>query len=168
MLRFTSPDLVPSGTLAEMLTTCYEPLVSSDPKLWGPEVKEWERFDQDVYANPTTVGDCTFITWWEKNPIGFGSFDPRPGPGHGIIGHNCILPEYQRQGAGKAQICEVLRRFKLREIQIARVSTLDHPFFNPARRMYLACGFQVFERRPWPASPALIEIHFERKLEDTG
>lgn len=138
-LKFTPPQTQPPGTLAEILKICNSQLVSSNPLIWIPEVTDWERFDFDVYRNPDTVGDCTFLTWWEKQLIGFASFDPRPRPEYGLIGHNCVLPEFQNRGAGKAQICEVLRRFNLRGIQSARVSTLDHPFFQPAVRVYTAC-----------------------------
>ena len=165
--RFTTPDLVQPGTLAEMLMTCYAPLVSTDRRLWDPEVAEWERFDHEVYMNPSTIGDCTFITWWKKRPIGFASFDPRSGPENGVIGHNCIRPEFQNQGAGEAQIHEILRRFKLRKIRNAHVSTLDHPFFHTAYLMYLACGFEILDQQPWPAEPAFKLIRLERNLEDT-
>jgi len=166
-LKFTPPQTQPPGTLAEILKMCYSRLVASNPLLWNPEVKDWERFDFDVYRNPNTVGDCTFLTWWDKQIIGFASFDPRPRPVYGLIGHNCVLPEFQNHGVGKAQIYGVLRRLNLREIQSARVSTLDHPFFQPARRMYLACGFKVADRQPWPASPDFVLIHFEKKVGDS-
>jgi GNAT superfamily N-acetyltransferase len=146
--------------------TCYAPLVASDPAFWGPEVKNWERFDDDVYQNIETIGDCTLLTWQNEHLIGFASFDPRPQPDYGIIGHNCILPEFQNQGAGKAQICEILRRLQQRRIQAAHVSTLDHAFFLPARRMYLACGFHISTRQPWKSLPDLDLISYKRTLED--
>ena len=35
---------------------------------------------------------------------GFGSWDPRQAPDYGIIGHNCVLPEFRGEGLGKQQI----------------------------------------------------------------
>lgn len=151
-----------------MLRTCYAPLVSSDPRLWSPEVREWVRFDGEVYQNPATIGECTFLSWWGESLIGFASYDPRRRPDCGVIGHNCILPEYQNRGAGKLQIREILRRFQQLGIRSARVSTLDIPFFLPARRMYFACGFHISREQPWPVYPKLKLLHFERKLEEKG
>jgi len=148
-LKFSTPQAKQPGTIASILRSCYAWLVSTDPNLWSPEILEWERFDKDVYENPETIGECTFLSWWGEKLVGFGSFDPRQMPEFGIIGHNCILPEFQRRGFGKQQITEILRRFCLMGTAIAKVVTLDHPFFAPAQAMYIACGFQEVRRYPW-------------------
>lgn len=55
-LKFSPPQAKQPGTIASILRSCYARLVSSDPKIWNPEIQEWERFDMDVYENPETVG----------------------------------------------------------------------------------------------------------------
>ena len=71
-----------------------------------------------------------FVTCLDEAEIGFASFDPRPAPDFGIIGHNCVLPSFQRDGVGKRQVMEILERF---------------------RKMYLGCGFH--EKRRWIKGP---------------
>jgi len=62
-------------------------------------------------------------------------------PVRGLIGWNCVVPEHQRKGIGKAQIQEILRIFRQMRICRACVTTTNDDFFIPARRMYEACGF---------------------------
>jgi ribosomal protein S18 acetylase RimI-like enzyme len=97
--------------------------------------------------------------------VGFFSFDPRPQPAYGVIGHNCILPEYRNRGLGKQQIVEVLQ--KLRQIGLTRtlVSASSHSFFVPAQRMYIACGFVEMKRIPWERDPNQYIIHYEMNIE---
>lgn len=71
-----------------------------------------------------------------------GSYDPRQEPERGIIGWNCVVPEHQGKGLGKAQIQELLRIFRNRGIRKACVTTTDEEFFVPAQRTYEACGFE--------------------------
>lgn len=163
-LKFSPPQAKGPGTIASILRCCYARLVSSDPKLWSPEILEWEQFDKDIYGNPETVDDSTFLSWWGKRLVGFGSFDPRQMPEVGIVGHNCILPEFQGRGFGKQQISEILRRFRTMGTTNARVVTLDHPFFTPAQAMYLACGFQEERRYPWETNRQFSYIEYIKHL----
>jgi len=163
-LKFSPPQVLEPGTIASILRCCYARLVSSDPELWNPEILEWKQFDKDIYENPETVGDSTFLSWWGKRLVGFGSFDPRQMPDVGIIGHNCILPEFQGRGFGKQQISEILRRFRTVGIANAKVVTLDHPFFAPARAMYIACGFQEERRYPWGTNLQYGFIEYKKSL----
>ena len=163
-LKFTPPYIQKSGTISAILKICYADLVSSDPDLWGNEAEAWKRFDDDVYKETETTGDCTFLSWLENNLIGFASYDPRQWPAYGIIGHNCILPQFQRRGFGKLQILEILKRFQKMEFKKAKVSTLDHPFFVPAQEIYLVCGFSELGRYPWEGSPDYRLIEYEKSL----
>ena len=40
----------------------------------------------------------------------------------------------------------MLRRFRGLGIRTALVTTTEHPFFLPAQRMYVACGFREVSR----------------------
>ena len=108
------------------------------------------------------MGACLFLTRLDGVLVGFASWDPRQRPRLGIVGHNCILPEFRGRGYGRTQIEEVLRRFKGMGIQTACVTTCDHPFFAPAHRMYQACGFHEVRRIPWDRDPSLMVIECEK------
>ena len=164
-MKFTSPSIQKPGTIATILKTCYADLVSSDPDLWSNEEAGWERFDTDVYEDPDSIGECTFLSWLDEKLIGFASYDPRQWPSIGIIGHNGILPDYQRRGLGKQQIEEILRRFGKMGFKRAKVSTLDHPFFVPAQKMYLSCGFCVKRWIPWEGDHKYRLIEYEKELK---
>jgi GNAT superfamily N-acetyltransferase len=163
-LTFTSPFKAKPGIIAWLLNQSYALLVETEPEIWGLEKANWEESDKSVFENPDTIGACTFLSWYGKSIIGFFSFDPRPRPAYGVIGHNCILPEYQGQGFGKQQIGEVLRKLGQNSIRQARVSTNDHSFFIPAQRMYVACGFVEVERVPWDRYPGQNMIHYVKGL----
>lgn len=163
-IKFTSPLEQKPGRIADLLKRSYAELVSSDSKHWGREEAKWEEFDNEVFCRyPETIGACVFLTWWDDQLVGFGSYDPRQKPAAGIVGHNCILPEFRGRGLGKSQIHEILRRFQIIGITTARVTTNDHPFFLPAQRMYRACGFREVGRIPWDCDPSLQLIEYERE-----
>lgn len=145
-LKFTTLSSVKTGFLFFLLKKSYRDFIKKYkiPRI-GQLLKNWQKFDQEAFSNPQ-IGKCVFISCLNNQSIGFASFDPRPKPTYGIIGHNCILPEYSAQGFGKKQVSEILRRFKKMGIKKARVSTGDHPFFIPAQRMYLHCGFKEIRR----------------------
>lgn len=107
--------------------------------------EDWKQYDEDVYKFPETIGASGFITTYNEKMIGFGSYDPRQRPEFGIIGHNCILPEFRGKGFGKAQVLEIIRTLKELGVKKVKVTTGEHPFFNPAQKMYASCGF--FETR---------------------
>jgi GNAT superfamily N-acetyltransferase len=163
-LNYTSPFEREPGIIFRLLDQSYAELVRTHPELWEPEKENWEEFDRDVFENPGTIGACTFLTWFGKALVGFFSFDLRPMPAYGVIGHNCILPEYRNRGFGKQQIAEILRRFRQMGIRQARVSTSDHPFFVPAQKMYTACGFVEFKRVPFDRDPKQNMIHYQMKI----
>jgi len=146
MLTFDSISQNDKGTISTMLIDSYEELLSTGQQFWQNQKDSWVIFDTEVFDNLTTIGQCVFLTRLDRNIIGFSSFDPRRGPSFGVIGHNCILPKFRGQGFGKYQIQETIRRLKMRSIKNAIVSTCEHPFFIPAQKMYLACGFQETKR----------------------
>ena len=140
MLAFGSITTHDPGTIFSLLRQSYAPI-------WNDKLEETMRkADQDTFANPDTIGACTFITCLDGQPIGFASYDPRQGPDLAIIGHNCILPEYQHRGFGCRQIAELLRRLKEKGFRKVTVTTSGHHFFVPAQKMYLTCGFKEVRR----------------------
>ena len=165
-LEFTTLIEQKPGLIASLLKQSYLELIKSDPITWGPEQANWEQYDREVFEHPESVGKCIFLTWLNDCIVGFGSWDPRQKPQLGIIGHNCVLPEFRGQGIGKCQINEILRRFQLLGIQTATVSTNEHPFFVPAQRMYAACGFREINRIPWKRDSRQNIIVYEKKLRD--
>jgi len=101
------------------------------------------------------------------SPIGFASWDPRAYPAYGIIGHNCILPAFQGQGYGTAQVRRALDILRARGFEQARVTTGDHPFFRPAQRIYAACGFRETGRGYRDPRAALNMIDYALSLQET-
>ena len=147
------------GTIFSLLSQSYA-------QIWNDELEETIRkFDREVFDNPDTVGACTFITCLDGRPIGLASYDPRPGPELAIIGHNCILPDYQGQGFGRKQIAEILYRLKAQYFAKVTVTTSDHVFFIPAQKLYQACGFREARRfhQPPDSDCQTIEYEFELK-----
>jgi GNAT superfamily N-acetyltransferase len=163
MLTFESIAQHKPGILASLLTESYGELLSSGEHFWQLEKASWIGFDEDVFDNPTSVGQCVFLTRLNTDVVGFSSFDPRRGPSFGIIGHNCIRPRFRGQGFGKDQIRETLRRMEMRSIKRVVVSTSEHPFFIPAQRMYLSLGFK--ESKRYPGHPHLGYQTIEYELD---
>lgn len=85
-------------------------------------------------------------------------------PEFGIIGHNCILPEFRGKGIGKQQILEIIKRFSSVGTKKAKVSTCSHSFFLPARRMYISCGFIEINRKPWDNDSSHDIIEYEKEI----
>ncbi|MFP3898305.1 MAG: N-acetyltransferase family protein [Dehalococcoidia bacterium] len=164
-LRFTSTLGQHGGLIASMLKRSYAELIRADPEHWGREVPEWEQFDHEVFEHPDTVDRCVFLSWSRGQLVGFASYDPRQGPKLGIVGHNCVLPEFRGNGFGNQQIEEIIRRFRAEGIRLARASTGESHFFAPARRMYAACGFREAGRRPWHGDPSQNTIEYELTLD---
>ena len=149
----------PPGTIFSLLSQSYAPI-------WNDELEETMRHaDRETFDNPHTVGACTFITCLDGQPIGMASYDPRPGPELAIIGHNCILPDYQGRAFGRKQIAEILRRLKAQHFARLTITTSDHPFFIPAQKMYQACGFKELRRFHQPPDSDCQTIEYEFDLK---
>ena len=146
------------GIIYRLLSTCYAGILD------GELTEQFRQFDRDVFENTEIVGACTFITILNSDIIGMASYDPRQAPMLGIIGHNCILPEHQKKGYGKQQILEVIRRLRSRAVVHAVVATSEHPFFEPARKMYLSCGFTELERKLKHSNDLYKTIYYGMKL----
>jgi GNAT superfamily N-acetyltransferase len=130
------------GLVLSLLLRSYAAYLALDFQAAREWPADWAAYDRSVFRHPDTVGACGFVTCLHGEPIGFASWDPRPFPAYALIGHNCILPAFRGRGYGSAQIRRVLDNLRARGFAEARVTTGDHSFFAPARRMYATCGFQ--------------------------
>ncbi len=164
MLTFTPITQHQAGIIASLLLQSYAEILCIEQQYWQGEKENWREFDREVFENPDTIGRCMFITCWQDQAIGFGSFDPRQRPAFGIIGHNCIVPPFRGQGYGKQQILEILNRLRKLGIQRAIVSTSEHPFFLAAQKMYLACGFEESKRYIGGPDPRHRMIEYSQNL----
>ncbi len=165
-LRFTPPHDQKPGRIASLLEQSYAELLEWGPDIMSLEVCKWEQFDREVFEHPETVGSCVFLSWCDDYLVGFGSYDPRQQPEFGIVGHNCVLPEFRGRGFGRQQLGEILRRFQEIGIRVAKATTGDHSFFTPAQQMYAACGFRETRRHPWEGNPFLNVIEYEKRLDN--
>ena len=155
MLKFEPITKYEYGTIFLLLSQSFT-------KLWNDELEEKiKQFDKEIFKNLDTVGACTFISMLDGKAVGMASWDPRHWPERGIIGYNCILPEHQARGFGKAQIKEVLRILKEQGFKKVFVTTGEHSFFESADKMYLACGFKETRRYNEGRDPRYGSIDYE-------
>jgi GNAT superfamily N-acetyltransferase len=158
MLKFSEITEYEQGTVFSLLSQSFA-------ELWNDKLEEkMKKFDKEVFENHDTVGACVFISTLNGKPVGMVSWDPRQGPELGIIGYNCILPEYQGRGFGKTQIKEIIKRMKEKGFKKVIVTTGEHPFFESTDKMYLACGFTETRRYIEGRDPRYGSIDYELKL----
>ena len=146
------------GTIFRLLSECHSEILEQQLQ------DRLRKFDCEVFENLETVGKCTFVTTLGTDIVGMASYDPRQAPKLGKIGYNCILPGHQKKGYGKRQILEILRRLKEFGVVRITVSTSEHPFFEPARKMYLSCGFSELDRQQKEPQDIYKIIQYEMKL----
>ncbi len=163
-LRFAPLNTEPPGVLASLLEVAYAPLIAGEPVFWSEEKARWRHFDTEAFKQLDTVGACVFLTSHGEDLVGFASYDPRQAPEVGLVGHNCVVPQFQRQGIGAAQVWEILHRFGEMGMDRAKATTLDLPFFAAARRMYIRCGFTETRRTAWDCDPTKTVVEYEITL----
>ncbi len=147
MIGFTPFAYYEPGLIWRILAVSYASLLQELPKDRVTELlADWQGYDTAVFEEPDTIGGSGFVTSLKGHVIGFASWNPTRWPSLGILGHNCVLPEYRRKGYGQLQIGEILRRFTRAGYARARVQTDEHPFFAAARTMYESCGFAEVAR----------------------
>jgi len=155
MLDFRPIASVARGTICQLLNASYEGWPDRDE-----HVENWRAADQESFNNPDTVGACAVFTFLGNEVIGFVSWDPREFP-TAIIGHNCVEPSLRGRGVGKAQLRNLLRILGNRSFREAIVTTGLGEFFEPARRMYLACGFQAVRTVSASGDPMTIDYRLD-------
>lgn len=163
-LSFEPISLFRPGALADIIARSYAELAAKWPDPWEGERRNWADFDRRAFARPGSAGRCVFVSCLEDQHIGLGSYDPRPCPRYGIVGQNCVLPEWRGRGFGRRQILEILRRLREMGTNAARVTTSEHPFFVPALRMYLGLGFKETRRFAGGPDPRFRIVELELEL----
>jgi GNAT superfamily N-acetyltransferase len=141
MIEYRTIDNFGSGLIEKLLKTSYQRLIDCFPDEKQRFYRQWEKEDNEAFNNPETIGKYVLFTCISNNPIGYFSWDDRQYP-LGIVGQNCILPDYQGQGYGRKQIESVIKIFKDRKFNQIRATTGDHDFFISAQKMYANCGFR--------------------------
>jgi len=164
-LSFTALRLHEPGVLAQLLTRSYQSLVETFPEHWAAEGEKWNLFDAEAHQNPDVVGSCVFVSCLGNEPIGLGSFDPRECPSRGVVGQHCILPDHRKHGYGARQLEEIVRRLRTRGAGKVAVTTSEHPFFVPARELYLSFGFVESGRRDGGPDPDFRLVDYELSLD---
>jgi GNAT superfamily N-acetyltransferase len=129
------------GLIQKLITNCYKGLIEYFPDEKQRFYCQWEQEDKNAFQNIDAVGKYVLFTCINDNPIGYFSWDDRQYP-LGIVGQNCILPNYQGQGYGKKQIELMIQIFQDKKFNEIKAITGDHEFFMSARKMYINCGFQ--------------------------
>ncbi len=165
-INFTPLKAHRPGTLCSLLERSYQELTDAFPERWAQEKERWQEFDREAFASPATVGACVVVSCIEDHPVGFASFAPGANGKEGLVGHNCILPEFRLRGFGTRQLAEVVRRMKARGMRPIRVTSHEHPFFLAARQLYLSFGFVETGRRAGGPDPDYKLIDFELESRD--
>ena len=152
------------GVIAGLLSRSYAALIAGEPDRYGGLAAGFAAYDRECFANPDTVGRCVILTCLAGEPIGMAAWDPRGWPEEAKLGHNCVVPEFQGRGLGRAQLAEVLRRLALGQFATVEVTTGAHPFFAPARAMYLSCGFVEINRTMEGPDPRQEVVYYRKQL----
>jgi len=147
-VEFRDVSGLPAGSSEELLGAC-----SVGPSIGGAAAaRQWQdelhRVERDYHERPTLRDGGAFVTCLDDTPIGFASPHLTESPALGVVGYNCIMPEFRCRGYGRMQLLEIVRRLEARGAESIEATTSLHPFFLPARRMYVACGFKESGTRP--------------------
>lgn len=141
MVEFRKITDFPRGTLYDILRDAY----SCDARYQEIWDANWKETDHFFYDNPGIADRHGFVTCLDGEPIGFVVWDPRHRPEHVEIGHNGIREKHKRQGYGKKQLEEALRRIQEQgRVKRIRVCTNSH---LAAPKNYESAGFRLYDRK---------------------
>ena len=142
MIKFKATNEFERGIIYKLLCESYGGLLKARPDYTEEYKTDWRKADDNTFDCPDSIGQCVLISVLQNEPIGFFSWDPRRIPDEGEVGQNCIVPSHRGKGYGKLQIQEILKIFRLRATQVVKAKTHNDPFFIPAQKTYLSCGFK--------------------------
>ena len=146
MIEFKPLTDYQPGQIQELIKKCYSELFDYSPNEKNRLYRQWENEDNLAYKNINTIGRNILFSCIENNTIGYFSWDNRQFP-NGIVGQNCILPNYRGHGYGTRQIEKIIEIFKIENFKTLTVKTGEHQFFIPAQKIYEKCGFKIKEKR---------------------
>jgi len=162
-ISFKTLHQIGKGNIYNFLSNAYQKYASFDPRAIEEWIKGWKDFDDFVFSFTDEDASFGFSTFLGNKAIGFSSWDPRQFP-IAIVGHNCILSDYQCKDLGKMQMMETINRLRIAGFKKAKATTGELTFFIPAQKMYTFCGFQEFERRYGDKNSDFQTIHYEMLL----
>ena len=128
------------GQIGHLLKTSYKSFTDSFPEQEQRFQTQWEKEDNEAFNNPQTIGRHLLFSCIGNIPVGYFSWDDRQYP-IGIVGQNCVLPDFQGHGYGKKQIEMIIKIFQDKKFREIKATTGDHNFFLSAQKMYYSCGF---------------------------
>ena len=134
------------GQIQELTKNCYRGFIEYFPDEKNRLYHQWENEDKLAFQNIDTIGRHILFSIIENNLIGFFSWDERKFP-NGIVGQNCILPDFQEHGYGAQQIEKIIDILKTNKFKTLSADTGDHKFFTPAHKMYEKNGFKIKQKR---------------------
>jgi GNAT superfamily N-acetyltransferase len=140
MISYKTIDNFKPGLILQIIKASYQDLIGYFPDEKQRLYSQWEKEDMDAFNNPDTIGKHVLFTCIKNKPIGYFSWDDRQYT-IGIIGQNCVLPNYQGKGYGKKQIEVIIRLFQENKFKEITTITGDHQFFLSSQKMYIGCGF---------------------------
>lgn len=158
MIVFKRLNQFEKGLIYKLLCESYASLVEAKPDYKHEFETNWQETDDDLFDGSNSSGKAVISTLYGK-PIGFVSWYVE-GKEVGSIGHNCMVPFHCRKGYGKRQVHMALDEL-LPQVHRVKVTTANHPFFLPARRTYLSCGFVEIGRSQTESYGGFELIHFE-------
>jgi len=146
MIEFRPITNFKPGKIQELIKNCYRGLIEYFPNEKNRLYHQWENEDKLAFQNIATIGRHILFSCIENNTIGLFSWDNRQFP-NGIIGQNCILPDFQGNGYGTQQIEKIIDILKINNFKTLSVETGSHEFFIPSLKMYEKNGFKIKEKR---------------------
>ena len=146
MISYKTIESFKPGIIERLLRESYFDLIDYFPTNKIRLFQQWKKEDENAFDNPDTIGKHILFSCLGDIVIGYFSWDDRQYP-TGYIGQNFILPKYQGQGFGKAQIEMIKKTFIDNEFETIIATTGNHEFFKPAQKMYQDCGFVIHNKK---------------------
>lgn len=146
MIKFKPITDFKPGQIQRLIKSCYQGLIEYYPHEKDRFYYQWENDDKAAFQNIDTIGKHILFSCINSDLVGYFSWDDRQFP-NGIVGQNCILPDYQGHGYGARQIEKNIEIFRKSNFITVFAETGDHDFFIPAHKMYEKSGFKIKEKR---------------------